>query len=49
VFLPPNRGEPRAQTVAGISAYAQPMARSIEFDVERLIGQLNVLQKEPSH
>jgi hypothetical protein len=36
--------KPRAQSVAGISAYAQPMARSIEFDAEKLIGSIDALR-----
>ena len=36
--------KPRAQVVAGISAYAQPMARSIEFDAQALIGKIDALR-----
>lgn len=36
--------KPRAQPVAGISAYAQPMARTIEFDAQALIGSIDALR-----
>ena len=36
--------KPRAQAVAGIPAYAQPMTRSIEFDAQALIGRIDALR-----
>jgi hypothetical protein len=36
--------KPRAQVVAGIPAYAQPMARTIEFDAQALIGKIDALR-----
>jgi len=36
--------KPRAQAVAGIPAYAQPMTRTIEFDAQALIGKIDALR-----
>ena len=36
--------KPRAQAVAGIPAYAQPMTRTIEFDAQALIGRIDALR-----